>query len=256
MGPNLSSGRFKLQADRPMIRVGTSGWTYKHWKGDFYPENLPQRCWLEYYTNHFTTVELNASFYNIPKASTARGWAERTPPDFRFSVKLSRLITHVKKLKDCQETVEWFFRELEPLREKITAFLFQLPPSFLPQTETLESFLSLLPQNNRYVFELRNPNGYAGAIPELFEKLGIAFCIHDLQGLQAPLRVTSSLVYLRFHGSGGRYSGGYSEAELAKWASRIRNWSEQGRDVLAYFNNDVGGFAVRNARTLIQKLDR
>jgi uncharacterized protein YecE (DUF72 family) len=239
-----------------MIRIGTSGWTYKHWKGDFYPEDLPQRRWLEYYTEHFPTVELNASFYHIPKASTARGWAERTPPDFRFSVKLSRLITHVHKLKNCEETAEWFFRELEPLRDKVAAFLFQLPPSFLPQPKTLESFLSLLPQNNRYVFELRNPEGYSGAVPELLEKSGATFCIHDLQGLQTPYRVTSSLVYIRFHGTGGRYSGGYSESELARWATRIRRWSGEGRDVLAYFNNDIGGFAVHNAKTLMARVDR
>jgi uncharacterized protein YecE (DUF72 family) len=239
-----------------MIRVGTSGWTYKHWKGTFYPQDLPQRRWLEYYTDHFATVELNSSFYHIPQASTARGWAERTPPDFRFAVKLSRLITHVKKLEQCQETLEWFFRELEPLREKVAAYLFQLPPSFLPQPESLQNFISLLPRHNRYVFELRNPDGYAGTIPQLLERYGIAFCIHDLQGRETPHLVTSSLVYVRFHGAGGRYSGSYSESELAKWASRIRRWADQGREVLAYFNNDIGGFAVGNARTLIGRLDR
>jgi uncharacterized protein YecE (DUF72 family) len=239
-----------------MIRIGTSGWTYKHWKGNFYPDNLPQRCWLEYYTEHFATVELNASFYHIPKASTARGWAERTPPDFRFSVKVSRLITHVHKLHGCQETVEWFFREMEPLRDKVAAFLFQLPPSFLPQPERLENFLSLLPPDNRYVFELRNPEGYSGDIPKLLERFGIAFCIHDLQGQETPHIVTSSLVYIRFHGAEARYSGSYSEAELAEWASRIQSWSGEGREVLVYFNNDIGGFATSNARTLMGKLDR
>jgi uncharacterized protein YecE (DUF72 family) len=239
-----------------MIRIGTSGWTYRHWKGDFYPEKLPQRRWLEYYTEHFSTVELNASFYHIPKASTARGWYERTPSDFRFTVKVSRLITHVRKLSGCEETVEWFFRELEPMRDRIAAFLFQLPPSFLPQPESLKSFLSLLPQNNRYVFELRNPEGYSGAVPELLERFGIAFCIHDLQGRETPHLITSSPVYIRFHGTGGRYSGSYSEAELDKWASRIQSWSDEGREVLAYFNNDIGGFTVRNAKTLVSKLNR
>jgi uncharacterized protein YecE (DUF72 family) len=243
------------ELDEPMIRIGTSGWTYKHWKGNLYPENLPQRRWLEYYTQHFATVELNASFYHIPKDSTARGWAERTPSDFRFSVKVSRLITHVHKLKGCEETVEWFFREIEPLRQKVAAFLFQLPPSFLPQPERLESFISLLPRTNRYVFELRNPDGYSGVIPKLLERFAVAFCIHDLHGIQTPHLVTSSLVYIRFHGTGGRYSGSYSDAELERWASRIRSWSDEGRDVLAYFNNDIGGFAVRNARTLVSKLN-
>ncbi|UCF97485.1 MAG: DUF72 domain-containing protein [Spirochaetaceae bacterium] len=238
-----------------MVRIGTSGWTYKHWKGNFYPENLPQRRWLEYYTEHFNTVELNASFYHIPKASTARGWAERTPANFRFSVKASRLITHVHKLKSCEDTVEWFFRELEPLREKISAFLFQLPPSFSPPPEDLESFIALLPRDNRYVFELRNPCCYSGPIPELLQRFEVAFCIHDLSGRETPPLANSSLVYIRFHGSGGRYAGSYSDAELEQWATRIRSWNAEGRHVLAYFNNDIEGHAIANARTLATKLD-
>jgi uncharacterized protein YecE (DUF72 family) len=186
-----------------MFEIGTSGWTYKHWKGNFYPENLPQRRWLEYYTEHFKTVEINASFYHIPKASTARGWAERTPADFRFSVKVSRLITHVHKFKNCDDTVEWFFRELEPLKEKVSAFLFQLPPSFSPEPGVLESFIATLPHGNQYVFELRNPSCYSGPIPELLRSCEIAFCIHDLSGLKTPPITTSSLVYIRFHGAVG-----------------------------------------------------
>jgi uncharacterized protein YecE (DUF72 family) len=170
-------------------------------------------------------------------------------------VKASRLVTHVHKLSGCEETVGWFFRELEPLRDKVAAFLFQLPPSFLPQPDRLESFLSLLPQNNRYVFELRNPDGYSGAVPEVLERFGIAFCIHDLHGKETPHLVTSSLVYIRFHGTGGRYSGSYSDAELQRWASRIRSWSDEGREVLVYFNNDIGGFAIHNAKTLFGKLN-
>lgn len=239
-----------------MIRIGTSGWTYKHWRGDFYPEKIPQKRWLEYYTEHFDTVELNASFYHIPKASTARGWAERTPQEFRFAVKVSRLITHVHKLDGCEDTLEWFFRELEPLRHKVCAYLLQLPPSFAPQPERLENFFSLLPHNNRYVLELRNPNCYSFTVSKLLERYGIGFCIHDLSGLETPHFVTSSLVYLRFHGTGDRYSGGYSDHELELWAFRIRSWSDYGNDVLVYFNNDIGGYAVRNAKTLYDIIHR
>jgi len=196
-------------------------------------------------------VELNASFYHIPRASTAQGWAERTPPDFRFAIKASRLITHVHKLRDCRETVEWFFRELEPLRPKTVAYLFQLPPSFAPSPGRLESFLDLLPPGNTYAFELRHPDCYAGAVPELLERRGISFCIHDLSGRRTPRLTTSSLVYLRFHGPSGRYTGDYSRAELDGWAERIRQWSAAGREVLAYFNNDIGGHAVHDARALI-----
>jgi uncharacterized protein YecE (DUF72 family) len=233
-----------------VIRIGTSGWTYRHWRGDFYPDKLPQKRWLEYYAGRFQTVELNASFYHIPRSSTARSWAERTPPQFRFAVKVSRLITHVHKLGNCQETVEWFFRELEPLSAKISAYLFQLPPSFAPRPERLESFLSLLPPDNFYVFELRNRGCYSGALPELLERSGVAFCIHDLPGLATPQLVTSSRVYIRFHGRGERYAGGYPDSELAEWASRIRDWSGEGKEVLVYFNNDLDGHAPRDARTL------
>jgi uncharacterized protein YecE (DUF72 family) len=233
-----------------LIRIGTSGWTYRHWKGSFYPDDVPQKRWLEHYAQHFDTVELNAPFYRIPRASTARGWAERTPPQFRFAVKLSRLITHVRRLNECEDIIEWFFRELEPLRSKICAYLVQLPPSFSPQPEQLERFLFLLPSGNRYAFELRNPECYSGGVPELLQRHGVAFCIHDLPGRQTPLLITSSLVYIRFHGTAGRYSGGYSDAELEQWASRMRSWSDEGREVLAYFNNDIGGQAVLNSRTL------
>ena len=236
-----------------MIRIGTSGWTYRHWRGEFYPDDVPQRRWLEFYAERFDTVELNSSFYHIPKADTARSWAERTPPAFRFAVKVSRLITHVHKLEGCEEVVEWFFRELEPLRSKVCAYLFQLPPSFSPQPAQLESFLSLLQPDDRYVFELRNPESYEGAVPALLERYGAAFCIHDLSQRETPHLVTSTKVYVRFHGTGGRYSGGYSDEELEIWASRIRSWSEQGKEVLVYFNNDIGGHAVRNARTLLAR---
>jgi uncharacterized protein YecE (DUF72 family) len=239
-----------------LIRIGTSGWTYPHWKGDFYPEKVPQKRWLEYYAQHFDTVELNASFYHIPRAATTRGWAERTPPEFRFAVKVSRLITHVHKLAGCEETVAWFFREFEPLAPKTAAYLFQLPPAFAPRPERLESFLRLLPPGNRYAFELRHPESYAGAVPEILARHGVAFCIHDLAGLETPDLVTASLVYLRFHGPGGRYAGSYTAAELARRAARIRDWAGQGRDVLATFNNDIGGQAIRNAATLADLIGR
>jgi uncharacterized protein YecE (DUF72 family) len=233
-----------------VIRIGTSGWTYKHWKGSFYPEGTPQRRWLEYYAGRFDTVELNASFYHIPKAATVRGWAARTPAGFRFAVKVSRLVTHVHRLVDCRDPIEWFFRELEPLKDKVAAYLLQLPPSLTPSVELLESFFPLLPAGYRYVLELRNEQTYSGSIPELLEKHGITFCIHDLRGRETPLRITSKLVYVRFHGANGRYSGSYSDEALRQWAERLRSWSSSGREVLVYFNNDVGGHAVRNAETL------
>lgn len=233
-----------------MIRIGTSGWSYRHWKGAFYPEGLNQKRWLQYYSERFDTVELNASFYRIPAASVARGWAERTPAGFRFAVKVSRLITHVRRLTECEDTLKWFFTAFEPLQGKIAAYLLQLPPSFVPTAERLDAFFSLLPAGSRYVVELRNREAYSGVIPELLGRRGITFCIHDLSGRETPLLATAPLVYLRFHGTSGRYAGSYPDSALELWAERIGAWAAEGRDVLAYFNNDIGGHAVRNAASL------
>jgi uncharacterized protein YecE (DUF72 family) len=166
------------------------------------------------------------------------------------------MITHIKKLTNCEEPVEWFFRELEPLKGKISAFLFQLPPSFSPQPEHVSDFISQLPDGNRYVFELRNPAVYSGAVPEILSRYGVTFCIHDYPGRKTPHLATATLVYVRLHGTEGRYSGSYSDHDLSEWASRIRSWSEDGRDVLVYFNNDIGGHAIRNAAALLDAIGR
>jgi uncharacterized protein YecE (DUF72 family) len=208
--------------------------------------------WLEYYAEQFDTVELNASFYRIPKSTVAEGWCLRTPGNFRFSVKVSRLITHVRRLVDCENELNWFFSALKPLHTKTAAFLLQFPPSFSPDVRLLSEFMSMLPQGNRYVFEFRNPDAYGGLIPEMLAEGGASFCIHDLAGCETPSLVTSDLVYIRFHGSTGRYAGDYPDEALAEWAQKIRVWERQGKQVFAYFNNDLGGNAVKNAATLLQ----
>ena len=235
-----------------VIRIGTSGWTYKHWRNVFYPEGLNQRMWLEYYSERFDTVELNASFYRIPKSNVAEGWYRRTPEDFRFSVKVSRLITHVRRLVDCENELDWFFSAMEPLHAKTAVFLFQFPPSFYPDMRLLRDFMNKLPQGNRYVYEFRNPDAYSGSVPEMLAEQNASFCIHDLAGCETPTLVTSDLVYIRFHGHEGRYAGNYPDETLTEWADKIRVWKRQGKQVFAYFNNDLGGYAVRNAGTLLQ----
>jgi len=238
-----------------VIRIGTSGWTYRHWKGNFYPEGLSQRNWLEYYSENFSTVEINATFYHIPTVQTTRGWSERTPGTFRFSVKASRLITHVHRLEDCQDTVDWFFRSMEPMRKKTIAYLFQLPPSFCPDYQFLDDFLARLPGGNRCVLELRNPDCTTDALLNTLETHGVGFCIHDYSGRQSPLLITGDTVYLRFHGFQARYAGSYPHEVLGQWAERIGEWAAQGKDVLAYFNNDLDGSAVRNALSLRAMVD-
>ncbi len=229
--------------------IGTSGWTYKHWRGEFYPEGLAQKNWLGYYAERFGTVELNASFYRIPKSSVAEGWYRRTPESFRFAVKVSRLITHVHRLKNCEDSVEWFFRDMAPLSEKTSAYLLQLPPSFVPDEELLRHFMKQLPAG-RYVFEFRNKDCYTDQIADALREMGAGFCIHDFPGRESPSWVTSDIVYIRFHGYRHRYGGDYPERKLEDWAKKIVQWSDGGRDVFAYFNNDAEGNAVKNAVSL------
>jgi uncharacterized protein YecE (DUF72 family) len=234
-----------------MIRIGTSGWSYKHWKPVFYPERLPQRKWLEYYAERFDTVELNASFYRIPSPKTAEGWRNRTPDGFLFSVKMSRLITHVRRLHDCEEQLHWFFEAMAPLDKKISVFLIQLPPSLNPDREVLEPFIRGLPPGNRYAFEFRNRDAYGGAASEVLAGNGMGFCIHDLEGSPTPMTITADFVYVRFHGFSGRYSGSYPDSVLKTWSQRMSSWSAAGKDVYVYFNNDIGGSALTNARSLL-----
>jgi uncharacterized protein YecE (DUF72 family) len=237
-----------------VIWIGTSGWTYKHWKGKFYPEKISQRLWLEYYAERFKTVELNASFYHIPKKNITEGWAQRTPPDFRFSVKVTRLITHIRKLENCDDIIEWFFKEMDPLKKKVLAYLLQLPPSFIPTPDRLKNFIGSLPHGNRYVFEFRDKNAFTGPLPEILSEQNIGFCIHDYRGIESPPIVTSDVVYLRFHGYGRQYAGSYPDDVLTDWSRKMKEWRDEGRMVLVYFNNDLEGSAISNAMTLRDNL--
>ncbi len=242
-----------------MIRIGTSGWSYKHWKGEFYPKTIPQKKWLEYFTEHFNTVEINSSFYHIPRESVTSGWNSRTPPDFRFAVKMSRLVSHVHRLKNCRDTLDWFFKNMAPLSGKISVYLIQLPPSLCPGRDILSDFLKSLKAKNpqqRYTVEFRNEKCCNQQIIDILKEYSISLCIHDfnmtfsdnLDSLQ-PF-ITSDSIYIRFHGYGSRYEGNYPDNLLARFALRIREWNTSGLDVFAYFNNDLKGFAVKNALTL------
>ncbi|RKX84868.1 MAG: DUF72 domain-containing protein [Spirochaetes bacterium] len=246
-----------------MINIGTSGWSYKHWKGVFYPEKLPQKKWLEYYAEHFNTVEVNSSFYHIPKETVTDGWGRRTPGNFCFSIKMSRLVSHIHRLKNCKETLEWFFRNTAPLAVKTYVYLIQLPPSFCPGNEVLAAFLkelketasTQLPQlyKTRFAFEFRNPQCYNPATAEILKNNSIAFCFHDFSeaGTDSMEKfITSGFIYIRFHGYGNRYGGSYPDTVLKDWALKIVDWEAKGFDVYTYFNNDAEGFAVQNALTL------
>jgi uncharacterized protein YecE (DUF72 family) len=239
-----------------MILIGTSGYNYPHWwNGVFYPFDLPQRKWLEYYTGYFETVELNVSFYRLPKKEVFESWYKRTPKKFSFAVKGSRFITHMKRLKDCREPLSLFLDHASPLKEKLGVVLWQLPPRFRFNKERLEEFcvlLSTLPRSKhlRHAFEFRDESWVCQEAFRLLEEFKFGFCIAHGAGLPVVETVTSNYVYLRLHGGELLYGSNYSEKELKEWAKKIENWKSKGKDIFIYFNNDAYGFAILNALTL------
>jgi len=236
------------------IRIGTSGWYYDHWKGLFYPQELPKDRWFEHYARHFNTVEINNTFYHLPRASTLTRWQRLAPKGFLFAVKANRYITHVKKLKDVSEPLERFFEAVALLKGRLGAVLFQLPPSLSCDLELLAAFIKLLPKGTGAVFEFRHRSWYAEPTLELLTRCRACLCIHDMPGSESPCRATGDIVYARFHGTTGRYSGNYTARMLADWAGRLKQQARAARALYVYFNNDAHGHAVRNAGQLARLL--
>jgi uncharacterized protein YecE (DUF72 family) len=238
------------------IRVGCSGWQYKHWRGDFYLGDLPLKSWFEHYATVFDTVEINNSFYRLPEARTFAAWAERAPVRFVFAVKASRFLTHMKKLKDPEEPVNRFFSRARALGRHLGPVLYQLPPGWKQDLGRLEHFLHILPRDVRHVIEFREPSWYADAVFELLERHQVGLCVHDMPGSATGRLRIGPFVYVRFHGASGRYNGSYADDQLESWASWLDSERAAGADVYAYFNNDVGGHAPRNAVALRTLLER
>ena len=232
------------------IHIGTSGWAYAHWRGPFYPPDLPERALLEYYCRHFRCVEINSSFYHLPGEHAVERWRDTVPAGFLFAAKASRYITHMKKLKDPQQGVAAFLGRITRLGDKLGPILFQLPPRWRCNPERLESLLEILDPEHRYAFEFRDPSWINEEVLELLRRHGAAFCIFELAGYRSPLQVTTDLVYIRLHGPAGAYQGCYDQQSLEKWAERIIGWSMNGREVFCFFDNDEAGYAVANAREL------
>lgn len=237
-------------AKKGKIYIGTSGWHYKHWKGTFYPEGTKDAQQMEYYLQHFNTVEINNSFYKLPSSTTFDKWKGAVPDDFIFAIKGSRFITHMKKLKVQRENIEKFFNGTDRLEEKAGPILFQLPPGWKINAERLKDFLAQLPSDYRYTFEFRNDTWYDEKIYDLLKKNNCAFCIYELAGHKSPMEVTADFVYIRLHGPGDKYQGSYDHAILQSWADRCRGWQNEGKDVFVYFDNDQEGYAAFNAKTL------
>ena len=231
-------------------RVGCSGWQYKHWRGDFYPVDIPMARWFEYYAARFDTVEINNTFYRLPEAETFASWHERAPERFLFAVKASRFLTHMKKLKDPEEPIERLFSRMRALREHLGPVLYQLPPGWKLDRARLEHFLQALPRDVRHVLEFREPSWYGDGVSALLERYGVARCLHDMKGSATGRERIGPFVYVRFHGASGTYSGGYPTQRLEQWAEWLQEQRHAGCDVFAYFNNDIGGHAPRDAVTL------
>lgn len=234
------------------IRIGTSGWHYKHWLGNFYPEKLPASKMLAYYYEQFDTVEINNSFYMLPKIETLSCWREATPKNFEFAIKASRFLTHNKKLKEPENALNNFLPRAEALGKKLGPILFQLPPKWRINVERLSEFLDALPKYHRYTFEFREPSWLEPQVYELLRKHNAAFCIYELAAFHSPIELTADWSYTRLHGPGGKYQGSYSNKVLRAWADRIVEWSTQLQSIYMYFDNDQAGYAASNALTLKQ----
>ena len=230
--------------------VGTSGWHYDHWRDRFYPEKLVKAKWLEFYASHFTTVEVNNSFYRLPSEAAFATWRDSSPANFTFAVKVSRFITHIKRLKDTAEALENFVSRARILREKLGPLLYQLPPNMHRNDEVLESFLSTLPQGMKHVFEFRHESWVNEGVFEILRRYNVGLCVFDMPSFSCPLVATADFAYVRFHGSTGLYWSCYSDEELADWAKGLANLAANLKAVYIYFNNDAEAFAVRNAITL------
>jgi uncharacterized protein YecE (DUF72 family) len=234
------------------VRIGTSGWHYQHWRGPFYAERCPTSKMLDFYIQHFDTVEINNSFYKLPSEETFACWRQATPRNFCFAVKASRFITHNKKLKDPENVLKNFLPRAEALREKLGAILFQLPPKWRVNVERLDEFLSVLPKGRRrhYAFEFRERSWLNERVYEVLRRHNAAFCIYELDGFQTDNIITADWGYVRLHGPGGKYQGSYTTEQLAAWAAQVKKWQESLRSIYVYFDNDQAGYAAQNALKL------
>jgi uncharacterized protein YecE (DUF72 family) len=239
----------------PELRIGCSGFSYQHWRGIFYPENLGERRWLAYYSSIFSTVELNVTFYRLPRPTTFDSWYKGTPPDFGYSVKGSRFITHVKKLLNPRDPLKLFFDSAMRLQEKLKVVLWQFPPSYKANRERLSAFVRLLKKIPvRNAFEFRHESWIVPDIMDLCRDHNVSVCTADWPAFIDDLPVTADFAYIRRHGEGGSYATRYTKADLKKDAARIKKYLKDRKDVFIYFNNDASGYAPQNARELIEML--
>ncbi len=240
------------------IFIGTSGWSYKDWKNKFYPKSLKNSAWLNFYADHFNTVEVNNSFYQLPSKKSLKKWLKKVPSDFVFSVKASRYITHLKKLKNPKNSLKRFLKRMEYLNAKKGPILFQLPPNWHVDAKRLENFIKLLLNQTKdqdYVFEFRNKAWLKENIRSILRKFNIGFCINDMVDENIDW-ITSNFVYIRFHGPSGNYKNSYNSDFLKEWAEKVKDWKSNLDQVFIYFNNDIKAHAIKNAKQFQQYLNK
>lgn len=234
------------------LYIGTSGWSYKGWAGAFYPKELRPAEHLQYYATHFSTVEINATFYRLPSENMVRGWRDKAPEDFIFAVKGSRFITQMKKLNVEQEAITKFFERIEPLRKRIGPILWQLPPNLHKDLLRLERFLGMVPTEYRHAVEFRHPSWMEEDVFDLLRSFDAAHVSVSSSRMPMNLTVTTDFVYIRFHGLEHGAAHDYTHDELEPWAEHCREALENGKKVYAYFNNDWNCRAPENAKTMME----
>lgn len=233
---------------RGQIRIGTSGWSYQHWKGLFYPEKLPQSAWFQHYSKTFDTVEINNTFYHLPDDKTFDAWRQQAPKKFIYAVKASRYLTHLRKLSEPDAPLQTLLDGATRLKNHLGPILYQLPPNWNRNLQRLRDFLEILPKQYRHVIEFRNRDWLCEKTYQLLAEHDVALCVHDMLK-RHPRRVVAKFAYVRLHGSGQKYGGKYRTRRLESWSEWIRKIADQ-HDVFVYFNNDAYGYAVENALTL------
>jgi uncharacterized protein YecE (DUF72 family) len=239
-----------------MVHIGTSGWQYRHWRGVFYPSKLPQRLWLEYFADRFQTVEVNNTFYNLPERSVFEQWSERTPRDFIFTLKMSRYLTHVKRLSDPAEPVARFVDRALGLGSKLGPILIQLPPSLSIDTGLLDAALAAIGPAARTAVEFRHESWFTAETRSVLERRRAALCLADSPRRRQPRWRTADWGIVRFHEGQGSQAPGYETAALGRWARQIAGMWGPRDEVFVYFNNDTGGYALRDAVTFAQLASR
>ncbi len=236
------------------IYIGTSGWSYDHWHKIFYPKNLSKPEWLRFYSGIFGTVEINASFYHQLSPATYKNWYQAVPKDFIFSVKISRFLTHVKKLNQPRESWQRFINNVRYLKEKLGPILIQLPPNFKVNAEKLEKLLEIIPIKYKLALEVRHQSWFDQEIFAVLKKHQAALVFANSGNWTGPHLLTAKFIYLRLHGSASRYSSNYGVKFLKSLAMKVKRWRRQNLEIYIYFNNDDRAYAVNNAKTLAEYL--